>query len=146
MCVLCLCKPREYGDVFPGWTLMLATKSAPTENWYEGEYALVHGGIPVIAWNNDPVPDAFAGMTDAEIDAAHLNSRISNRVYDRASEMFRKHLRVVNGLGPIHALVTMAIANGYNVEADGCFESWLFHHMGILATSREPTPLHGSNS
>ena len=116
MCSQCMTAAVSYGEVFPGFALMLATKTdypdhPDMQEWKEGEFGLVECNDPTFYLTHAPIKD-----DDSE-------------AYWKVGAQMEEDICAGGNVRAIYRLIEGAKTKGYNLEEDGIFGFWLSDYL-----------------
>ena len=118
MCEMCEAKTEIWAEPFPGWFLDRATKDGDILK--AGEWCLVMTNYPSFWWSEKPHSD------DDSMEWAEAYDKFTNELNTRY-------------LDDVLLLADAAKKAGYNRDADGSLEVWLFSFLGkCLEGKTEP--------
>lgn len=138
MCELCCAETEHWEDrPLPEFYLCRATKDG---HWMKaGEWGLGVINDPEFSWVSTPVKDPSFGMTDEEIDRPWSKEfELEWDKFQDGLEEFRREMVMSPDMG--YKLVRAAMKVGFNPEADGRLDYWLFHYLAVWLETHHSLP------
>ena len=117
MCVSCNAEAIGYGEIFPGWYLVRATKNDVENNpeFPKDWWGLVEANSPSFVFETTPEVEPISGDISSWCDKA---------------AKFQEELLLSPETG--YRLVSAAIQAGWNRKKDHNFAEWLFDRLGRM--------------